>query len=133
MLQSRICPVCTQEQYNNNNNNNNNNTNNCCCFRKEGRRLPDCAMSHCCRRQSYDHLVKPDSHNLCRWYPEKKTETWLSGPDKLLVKTPNDGGLPLPTDAIDSRKQYGSEKEDTMSAELQCCFLHWGFAGGSRF
>jgi hypothetical protein len=62
----------------------------------------------------------------------KKT-TWLSRVDKLVVKTPNDSRLPLPTDTVNNRKGYGRDKDDTMSAELQCCFLHWGFAGGNRF
>jgi len=48
----------------------------------------------------------------------------------LVVKTPDDGGLPLPTDTVDSRRQYGSDKEDTMSAELQCCFTALGLRRG---
>jgi len=61
---------------------------------------------------------------------EKKT--CLSRMDKLVVKTPNDGGLPLPTDTVNNRKMCGRDTEGTMNTELQCCFLHCGFAEGGR-
>ena len=63
----------------------------------------------------------------------KKKKTWLSRLDKVVVKTPNDNGLLLPKDTVKSREGCGRDAEGTMNAELQCCFLHWGFAGGSRF
>jgi hypothetical protein len=55
----------------------------------------------------------------------KKETTWLSRLVKLVVKTPNDGGLSLPTAIVKNRKGCGRDTEGTMNTELQCCFLHW--------